>query len=266
MHAIIGCVFSFSLWTNTSHGPDRLYGGKVRGRDRRNRLERRRLADHAWSAIAPQLLDAYLHWRYGAGAQTPEQPEPVNMSSTTFTVQMIGLSGYSDAMLIDQGPEEEPNISLVRSGLLGASAFLPTLAFSLDLLEFYRQLRRRQPSFGIQAFAKVICAFHGLLYYPKLQEKLSRTFDVYLDLRARLQHRTDEALGRNAPNWRAVFGCPCCGFKQPDEPTLVPDRLHAMDGNSSQKRLRGAGRADLRHFDSDYFLSPAQVDVFADEV
>ncbi|KAI0043066.1 hypothetical protein FA95DRAFT_1631889 [Auriscalpium vulgare] len=154
--------------------------------------------------------------------------------------------------------------------MLGASPFLPTLAFSLDLLELYRQLRRRQPSFGIQSFARAICAFHGLLYYPKLQEKLSRTFDVYLDLRARLQQLTDEALGRNSPDWRALYGCPCCGFKASIlhslQPVLVPARLHAMDGNNSQKRLRGAGRADLRQFDSDYFLSPAQVDVFANEI
>ncbi|KAI0038469.1 hypothetical protein FA95DRAFT_1662786 [Auriscalpium vulgare] len=168
-------------------------------------------------------------------------------------------------MLIEQG-QDEPNIALARRGLLGASPFLPTLAFSFDLLEFYRQLRRRQPTFGIQAFARVLCTFHSLLYYPKLQEKLSRAFDVYLDIRRRLQQLTDEALGRNTPNWRALFGCPCCGFKQPNEPALTPDRLHAMDGNSSQKRLRGAGRADLRELDSSYFLSPAQVDKFSDEV
>ncbi|KAI0038722.1 hypothetical protein FA95DRAFT_1613160 [Auriscalpium vulgare] len=238
-----------------------IYGGKMRGKDRRTRMERRKAADDAWSRIAPQLLDVYLRWKYG----TPEE-QTESTASQAFSVQVIGLSNYSESANIEQAPQEEPNVALVRHGLLGATPSTPTLAFSLELLEFYRQLRRRQPSYGIQSFAKTVCAFHGLLYYLKLQEKLSRVFDVYLDLRSRLQSLTDEALSRNAPNWRALYGCPCCGFKQPNEPALVPARLHAMDGNSSQKRLRGAGRADLRQFHSDYFLSPAQVDVFANEV
>ncbi|KAI0038842.1 hypothetical protein FA95DRAFT_1613051 [Auriscalpium vulgare] len=169
-----------------------LYGGRVRGRDCRTRMERRRAADHAWAAITPELLDAYVHWTYaGADARNEARDES---SSSSFTVQMIGLSEYSEAMVIEQGPHE-PNIALARHGLLGAAPYLPSLAFSFDLLEFYRHLRRRQPTFGIQAFAKVICAFHNLLYYPKLQEKLSRAFDVYLDIHRRLQHATDEALG-----------------------------------------------------------------------
>ncbi|KAI0039816.1 hypothetical protein FA95DRAFT_1503682 [Auriscalpium vulgare] len=173
---------------------------------------------------------------------------------------------YSPCREIAQAPDEEANIALVRQGLLGASPFLPTLAFSLDLLEFYYCLRRRHPSVGTQGFAKVISAFHNALYYPKLQEKLAAAFDVYVDLKERLQKKTDVALNRVGDNWRALNGCPCCGFKQHNEPMLVPARLHAMDGNNSQKRLQGVGHTDEREFFSDYFIPPEQVDTFADEV
>lgn len=47
---------------------------------------------------------------------------------------------------------------------------------------------------------------------------------------------------------------------------LVPDRLHAMDGNNSMKRVDASGVADLRVFTSDYLISPSKVDEFKDNV
>ncbi|KAI0060325.1 hypothetical protein BV25DRAFT_1783310, partial [Artomyces pyxidatus] len=158
------------------------------------------------------------------------------------------------------------NIALVRAGLLGCTPVLPNLAFSIELLEFYHRLRRRHPTIGIQGFVKVICAVHGTMYYAALQDKFSRTFDVYLDILERLQSRTDAALGRDGGAWRIAHGCPCCGFKVRHEPEIVPARLHAMDGCSSQKRLRGVGHTDQREFSSKYFIPPEQVNQFANEV
>lgn len=62
------------------------------------------------------------------------------------------------------------------------------------------------------------------------------------------------------------YDCPPCGFRVPDEPKLVPDRLHAIDGGESAKRLDDGGGIDPRKFNSTYFLSPQYVDKFKDEV
>ncbi|KAI0037789.1 hypothetical protein FA95DRAFT_1506476, partial [Auriscalpium vulgare] len=133
------------------------------------------------------------------------------------------------------------------------------------LLAFYHQLRRRH-QVGIQGFMKVICSTHSTTYYPALQERFSQAFDAYFDLLERLQTRADRALGRDANGWRLRNSCPCCSFQQPDEPVLVPARLHAMDGCSSHKRLNGVGHSDERQFNSSYFQTPEQVNVFKDEV
>ena len=52
----------------------------------------------------------------------------------------------------------------------------------------------------------------------------------------------------------------------PGEPELVPDRLHAMDGNNSMKRVDGSGHSDERVFLSDYFIPPETVDNFKHDV
>ncbi len=50
------------------------------------------------------------------------------------------------------------------------------------------------------------------------------------------------------------------------DPVLVPDRMHAMDGNSSVKRMTGSGHADERVFTSPLFISQQDVDNFKDDV
>ncbi|KAI0054626.1 hypothetical protein BV25DRAFT_1816807, partial [Artomyces pyxidatus] len=165
-----------------------------------------------------------------------------------------------------QGDGEEADISLVRVGLLGSTPVVPKLAFSFELLEFYYRLRRRHATVGIQGFVKVMCAYHSIKYVATLQDQFSRAFDAYFDMLERLQARVDAAIGRDVEGWRIKYGCPCCGYEQPDEQPLAPARMHAMDGCSSHKRLRGAGYADTREFRSNYFIAPQQVDKFKDEV
>ena len=52
------------------------------------------------------------------------------------------------------------NETLLQHGFLGATPEKPTLAFSLDLLEIYRQLRRVCPRFSLDALAKALCHLH----------------------------------------------------------------------------------------------------------
>ncbi len=42
--------------------------------------------------------------------------------------------------------------------------------------------------------------------------------------------------------------------------------MHAMDGNSSVKRMTGSGHADERVLASHLFISPEDVDIFKDDV
>ncbi|KAI0310482.1 hypothetical protein OF83DRAFT_1070468 [Amylostereum chailletii] len=167
---------------------------------------------------------------------------------------------------ISQGPGESVAVALARQGVLGGTPFFPSRAFSLPLLEFYHRLRRRQPGVGIQGFAKTLCAFHNIPYVSTIQDNLSGAFDIYLSILKDLKQREDDVLGCDR-RWYIKYGCPCCGFEQPDDTKLVPARMHAMDGNNSQKRLRGAGRSTMeRTFNSDYFLARDQVDRFTNEV
>ena len=55
-------------------------------------------------------------------------------------------------------------------------------------------------------------------------------------------------------------------YQLPGEPELVPDRLHAMDGNNSMKRVDGSGHSDGRVFSSDYLIPPSKVDLFKDDI
>jgi hypothetical protein len=65
----------------------------------------------------------------------------------------------------DLSDAEEVNVSLIRAGLLGCSPRMPTTAVTLEALEMYHQIRRRQSSFSVQAMAKVLCALHGVSIY-----------------------------------------------------------------------------------------------------
>ena len=63
---------------------------------------------------------------------------------------------------VRQRDNELANVSLIRYGLLGCTPMSPELAVTFQCLELYHQLRRRQSSFGIQAYTKVLCVLHGV--------------------------------------------------------------------------------------------------------
>ena len=63
-----------------------------------------------------------------------------------------------------------------------------------------------------------------------------------------------------------LFSVSDCKCQLPNEPALVPDRLHAMDGNNSMKSVDSTGHADHRVFVSNYLIPPSSVDKFKDDV
>ncbi|KAF8229078.1 hypothetical protein L208DRAFT_1288390, partial [Tricholoma matsutake] len=157
------------------------------------------------------------------------------------------------------------NVSLIHHGLLGASPTQPTVSFTLESLEFYHQLCHHQANFSIQAFIKVLCAIHNSTYTHTLRMQFSVTFDVYLDILWRVQALVNAAW-EHGQGWRIQNACLPCGFKVPGELELVPDRLHAMDGNNFMKQVDGSGNCDEHVFSSDYLIPPSIVDNFKDDV
>jgi hypothetical protein len=71
------------------------------------------------------------------------------------------LIAFISSTSIPQAAEEPANVSLINVGLIGCSPIQPTIAISLKCLELYHQVRRRKPSFSIQAMVKVLCALHN---------------------------------------------------------------------------------------------------------
>ena len=66
--------------------------------------------------------------------------------------------------LVEQNADEEANVSLIHHGLLGASPTQPTVAFTIEALEFYHQLRHCQGNISIQMIIKVLCAIHNVCH------------------------------------------------------------------------------------------------------
>jgi CxC1 like cysteine cluster associated with KDZ transposases len=86
---------------------------------------------------------------------------------TTSSNLRLWMNVYDDTeydcqIQIAQNKNEEANVALIHHGYLGASPSQPTIAFTLEALEFYHQLRRRQANFSVQAFVKVLCVIHNV--------------------------------------------------------------------------------------------------------
>lgn len=114
---------------------------------------------------------------------------------------------------VEQLPGELANESLIRCGLLGVSPVHPTVAISLDTLEFYHRLRRRHPQLGIQAICRALCDIHNITYMHNYREQFSTAFDVYLSILRSIHEKSLQYLGRNLRNWRIQNACPCCHLK-----------------------------------------------------
>lgn len=96
-------------------------------------------------------------------------------------------------------------------------------------------------------------------------------FDVYLEILHRVDILVNEALGHQGPNWRMLNVCPPCTYELESEEPLKYKLQATMDGNSSLKLVAakyrsGKIRQDERHSRKDMWITPAEVDVYKDEV
>jgi len=77
---------------------------------------------------------------------------------------------------VRQRKEENPNVALMHIGLIAGTPVYPKLAFSVDLLEFFYHLRRRQPSIGVQGFVKATCAFQQVRFSLSIHLQTTKFF------------------------------------------------------------------------------------------
>ncbi|KAJ7151899.1 hypothetical protein C8R43DRAFT_1087929 [Mycena crocata] len=157
----------------------------------------------------------------------------------------------------------------------------PSVAVKIRVLDAYRVMHVRCPQLAVQAYVKALCDLHGVPHKPYLCQQFSIAYDLYLDLRRRVDERVMKALGRDSA-WRMKHVCPACTYKLVGEDKLIFDMLTTMDGNDSLKRVlrrekttmaedecgepvlgRSKEQVDNRDAGDGYFLSREKVERWA---
>ncbi|KAG6884740.1 hypothetical protein C0992_005852 [Termitomyces sp. T32_za158] len=214
------------------------------------------------------LTDTYLAWKYPDAKTTNDSHFNAEYD---YPISVVDIFTLDKRAIIHQAESTKSvSIALVQQGYLGTTPETPSLAMSLRTLELYYRIRRRKPSFSIEAFAKVLCDFYMMPYHRRYRDGLSNAFDIYLAILRIIDKRVAKELGRDADNWRVLNSCPPCSNILEDEPPLKFSRMFVLDGNNSLKRVGLPGDrqvGDLRTFkESDYYISNEFVNEFANEV
>ena len=94
----------------------------------------------------------------GAAMNSPPTP-------TEVEIPIIDVYTLSISIKIPHTEDKTTASTLAGLGFIGNAPFHPSLAVSMKTLELYRILRRRKPSFSVEAFVKVICDFATCIWY-----------------------------------------------------------------------------------------------------
>ncbi|KAG1738866.1 uncharacterized protein EDB91DRAFT_1237653 [Suillus paluster] len=125
----------------------------------------------------------------------------------------------------------------LTEGVIPCSPISPSVAVTVDALEFYQIAHLCDLHFSMQAFAKTLCDLHAVEYHRYLSCQLTIAFDLYLQVHSSVDALVAEVLNRNTPNWHLKHACPSCTYTLADEEQLTFKLLYAMDGNNSLKRI-----------------------------
>jgi len=144
--------------------------------DQRTQQDRNTNLHAAWTTQMPSLVSAYLITKSDMDSMDVDRS---TIGQHVFQIDIFGLRGKYGYLVFNilpiinvteceyrksivQNVDEEANVALIHHGLLGASPTQPTVAFTLEALEFYHQLRRCQGNISIQTFVKVLSAIHNV--------------------------------------------------------------------------------------------------------
>ena len=184
-----------------------------------------------WDAHRDTFVDVLIIYRHSTQQSDDDsiksqlEDPPSNDSTLRFDITVVDIYTLKTTVTIEGSITNISSLDLiVQHGYLPATPVNPQLSVSIRTLELYRRLRLCQPSFSIQAFAKVICDLYGLPYRRRYRDALSETFELYVQLDSLVQSHIKDFLGWNTPNWRVLNACPPCNYKvsltfQPHIPT-----------------------------------------------
>ncbi|KAJ6591774.1 hypothetical protein DFH09DRAFT_1306483 [Mycena vulgaris] len=234
-----------------------------RGDSRKHRYRVQKQVD-SWTCQLPVLIDPYLKMKLHGPILTADDVPGV------WYIQVLGFSESGTKAFAYSNNTVNANQVLLHHGYIGGSPNQPTIAFSIETFEIYRQIHRTCPRFSLDALAKVLNYLHMVPRRAYLAEQLTTGYDTYLAILRGVDRRVQAALKRDE-EWKAKNICPPCFYKIGGEPKLLLSWLGSLDGNNSLKLvdstfLAGNPRFDNRKTDSFRWLTAAAVNVFKDEV
>ncbi|KAJ7159890.1 hypothetical protein C8R43DRAFT_881551 [Mycena crocata] len=139
--------------------------------------------------------------------------------------------------------------ALILQGLVPCAPMKPSVVIKIRVLEAFRVTKVRCPQLAIQSWVKSLCDLHGVAYKPYLCQQFTIAYDVYLDLRRRVDERVMTALGRDS-SWCLKHACPACNYKLEGEEKLIFEMLMTMDGNNLLKRVLRREKASMENMES----------------
>ena len=198
--------------------------------------------DENWRPLLPTLVEAYLrrgHEGADSEGSVSEGSQEGTPDLSPFTIDVYDMHTLEARVEIPRREDQTTAEALVAAGYLGNTPIAPSIAISLKTLEMLRSIRLFQASFSMEAFTKLLCHLytvspliyrhdsisHGIQipYDPHLRSMISDAFDIYLEILLRVDERVMSALGRDAPDWRAVNSCPACAYKVREFDPLAHD-------------------------------------------
>ncbi|EUC59839.1 hypothetical protein RSOL_325570, partial [Rhizoctonia solani AG-3 Rhs1AP] len=219
---------------------------------------------NAWVGQIPALCDAYLDFLNGSTSRV-DLRDP--MVEEQVEIRCISLWGEETKLFTLRLTQSDTTSSaLIKHGFVSPSPTRPTVAISLKMLYVLEATQQRCPSASIQGMAKAFCDLRNVPFKPYFRTQLSAALDVYYMIQRETRRRLDKVLDLDSPELKLKNCCAPCAKKLPNEPSLRYSMLVTSDGGDSYKRCNLAGGIDKRIYESDFYISRAEVDKFVDEV
>ncbi|KAJ7257566.1 hypothetical protein B0H12DRAFT_1015347 [Mycena haematopus] len=223
-----------------------------------------------WQAQLPLLVDTYLQFRDAETEVAVGEDVGHEAGVGEWPLTCLGFDEHGSRLFSHAPDAVRVNQTLLRHGYIGGAPQKPSIAFSLRMLEIYRQIHRVCPRFTLDTLAKTLNHLHKVPRKSYLAEQLSTAYDAYLAIQWEVDKRVQAALGRDE-TWEWKHVCPPCFYKVHDELPLKLSWLGSLDGNNSLKLVDSTFRAGHPRFDnrtstSFRWLTPAEVNKYQDEV
>ncbi|PPQ92048.1 LOW QUALITY PROTEIN: hypothetical protein CVT25_005116 [Psilocybe cyanescens] len=202
----------------------------------------------AWRSLLSHLVEAFLQFQ----SQGPPTRGPEDGNQVPWSIEIISLEGRGNRSFHFSSDLKSAAVTLVKSGVIPASPEQPRLGFTIESLQFYRQLRHICPRFSLNVFAKTLNFYHTFSEFvpiflltclgssmPYLADQLSNMYDCYLQIIRAVKKLVGGELKRG-DTWDTQNVCPPCLYEVEDEVPLKFRLLAAMDGNNSLKLIDSA--------------------------